>query len=203
MPDQEITPKEDPQDETPDESQEEEPKGEFIQEPPERKSTVKDYKTELEREKQMNRLEYQMRKLKEENQKLAEQVGGDYRPPKFEEPEFTDNKIFEDMDKKERAMEVKDYIRENPEYKDYSGVLEKFVNHDAYKNVPVDFIAKALSADRAQSLGAQKALQSQKKAQMSQVGGHPVKPKTDAEKNWLDASNEEFEKELAKVKRSR
>ncbi len=188
------------------EGQEPKPEGDYMQEPPVRKSEVESYKTKAEEDKRMKRIEYNMRKMKEENQKLKEQLGGDY--PKTVEPTYsdlpqedeTDYKLFEEMDKKERAMEMSSFLKENPEYQEVKGSLEKFIDHPVYKNVPVDFIAKAISADKAQKMGAAKVLQSQKKAKMSQVGGHPVK-QTTSEKDWLNASKEDFEAEMAKVKK--
>ena len=177
-----------------------------IQEPPERKSETEKYKEEMEQDKRMKRIEYQTRKLKEENENLKKQLGEDYKAPESSstqgEPEGgDDSKVFDELDKKERQMEVKEFVKDNPEYEDLKPSLEKFIEHPAYKKVPVDFIAKALGSDRAEKIGAERAAKAQKQSQMSQVGGHPAKPKQNQPKDWLSTSNEEFEKELAKVKR--
>jgi hypothetical protein len=79
--------------------------------------------------------------------------------------------------------------------------LMKFVNHPAYQNVPVDFIAKALIADKAERLGAEKVLKSQKEAKMSQPGGHPFTPRESKPVDYSAMPKEEFEKKLAEVKR--
>jgi len=224
MLDQELTPKEEEKDSQKQESGEvqkqepekPEPQPEVDIDPSERPPSELDkYNQQLEAEKEKRRIEYKLRKLDEDNRKMRKQLEeGGFTPPQetarssdsfYDESapqeDTRDKKFFEELEKKERFREVKDYVKDNPEYQVVGKSLEKFVNHPAYSKVPVDFIAKALSAEYAQRIGADKFAEAQKKAKMSQTGGHPFTPKEAQPKDYLSMPNEDFEKELAKIKR--
>jgi len=151
---------------------------------------------------------YEFRKL---NERLAKLEGG-YSEPEFgEEPkeprassEEVDEKLSAfvgEMDKRERKAELRDFLNGNPDFKKYEKKLEKFSEHSAYQNVPIDFIVRALAFEDAQKIGAQKGKEAEEEAERTKVGGSPFKPSEKAFPNYLGMSKEEFEKEVEKAKR--
>ncbi len=173
-------------------------------EPKERQSKLAKLQEEAEYDRRMKRLEFETRKLKEENEAMRKELGGEYKAPSQVQEAYDYNPYSEkikEMESMERMNEVKDFVRDNPDYKHLAPALDKFANHPAYERIPVDFIAKALNYDTAKKSILNQDSEARKKAQMSQTGGSPITKKEKTEIDYASMSHEEFEKQLAKVKR--
>lgn len=108
--------------------------------------------------------------------------------------------VLAEIDKKERTREVRDFFRDNPEFKEYSSKIERTALHPKFWDISVDFIAKGYAYDRAQKLGAEKSKQADDEATRSRIGGSSFKPKEHSEKDYWSMNDDEFEKEISKVK---
>lgn len=98
-------------------------------------------------------------------------------------------------------QEVNDYIGDNPEFKPYRDVMLKYMAHPAYKNIPVDNVAKIVAGSDLQKLGAKKEREAADKAKSTQDGGQTVRDNKGggAETDWAKASKEAFEKKKNEV----
>ena len=95
-------------------------------------------------------------------------------------------------------IEATNYTTEHPEFSKYREVIIKHMNHSAYKNIPVDRIAKMVAGDDLMKIGAQKERDAQKKALETKAGGNTVRT-TPVGKDWHSATKEEFEAQKAAV----
>lgn len=108
--------------------------------------------------------------------------------------------VLAEIDKKERMREVKDFFRDNPEFKEYSAKIEKTALHPKFWDISVDFIAKGYAYDQAQKLGVEKSKQADDEAVKAKTGGSSFKPLEQSEKDYWELSDSEFEKEVNKAK---
>lgn len=106
---------------------------------------------------------------------------------------------LEDVDKVKDQVEVDAYIRDNPDFGVYRGVMLKYLAHPAYKNIPVKNIAAIVGAADLQKLGAKKEREAAQKAKETQGGGTTVRKGIPTGIDWHTASKEEFEKKKAEV----
>jgi len=109
--------------------------------------------------------------------------------------------VLEEIDRKERVREIKDFLKENPDFKPYGSKIEKTALHPKFWDVSVDFIAKGFAYGDAEKFGAQKGKQADEEAAKSKIGGFSVRPSPKSEKDYWAMSTEEFEQERAKAKR--
>lgn len=97
-------------------------------------------------------------------------------------------------------QEVTEFVGDNPEFKPYRDVMLKYMAHPAYKNIPVENIAKIVAADDLQKLGAKKEREAATKAKSTQDSGRTVRDnKGGGETDWARASAEAFEKKKNEV----
>lgn len=92
--------------------------------------------------------------------------------------------------------EIMEFVDDNPEYRPYKEQIMKFKSHPsgAYANIPAEYIARIVSFNDQQKLGAEKERLAQQRAQETQgVGGSSTRKEGSGEKNWLNASKEDFE----------
>lgn len=85
-------------------------------------------------------------------------------------------------------QELKQTLEKYPEAKSLEKTIRKYMASDAYQNVPVDFIARALIADRSS-----KKAEADNEAKATRTGGHSRRP-TSAPKlpDFSKMSDEEF-----------
>jgi len=152
---------------------------------------------------------YELRKLNERLDKIEGGYGEtEFDEDKKREPRVLSNEVDEklsafvgEMDKRERQREFRDFLKGNPEFGKYGKKLERFINHPAYQNVPIDFIARALAFDEAQKIGAEKGKEADLEAGKTKIGGSPFKPSEKAFPDYEGMTKEEFEKEMERAKR--
>ncbi len=99
-------------------------------------------------------------------------------------------------------QEVKSFITENPEYKDYESKITKYRKHEAYSKVPIENIAIIATKQDQQKIGAQKERDAQRKASESTTPGTSTRKANGGEKDWSDSksvSSAEVEEEIANV----
>lgn len=153
---------------------------------------------------------YELRKINErldriESGYLGETELGEEKKRTFE-PELSEvdekfSAILGEIDKRERRAEIREFLRDNPDFKKYGPKLEKFAFHPAYSNVPIDFVAKALAFEEAEKIGAKKGKEADLEAEKTKIGGSPFKPSEKEFPDYEGMSKEEFEKEVAKAKK--
>ena len=151
---------------------------------------------------------YELRKLNERLDKIEGGYGETYPDEEPKEPRALSGEVDEklsafvgEMDKRERKAELRNFLGGNPNFKKYEKKLEKFSEHPAYQNIPVNFIAKALAFEDAQKIGALKGKEADEEAERAKIGGSPFKPSGKAFPDYTGMPKEEFEKEVEKAKR--
>lgn len=80
-----------------------------------------------------------------------------------------------EVQKLNNDIAVGEFITDNPEFNKYKAAIKKYVHHPAYKNVPIDVVAKALAYDDAQAMGAEKERKAQVKAAETRIPGATVR----------------------------
>lgn len=90
------------------------------------------------------------------------------------------------------TLEVDNYLADKPELKKYKPAILKYMKDDAYKNVPVRFIAAGLASNELMKLGAKAEREAQIKADSTKTKGNPVRRQAGA-RDWTKVSSEEFE----------
>ena|SRR3990167_970848 len=99
---------------------------------------------------------------------------------------------LDEVDKIKDQVEVDGYIRDNPDFKPYRGVILKHLAHPAYKNIPVKNIAKMVAGDDLLELGAKKEREADQKAKDTQGGGTTIRKPGGGVTDWSRVSSEEF-----------
>lgn len=88
-------------------------------------------------------------------------------------------------------VEVDAYIRDNPDFKKYRGVILKHMKHPDYSNVPASSIAAIVSAEDQQKIGAKKEREATEKARDTQSPGTTVRKPSAGEIDWSKAKPED------------
>ena len=77
-----------------------------------------------------------------------------------------------DLDRKHSRMQVNDFIKENPQYAEVRDKIEKYSNHPARRNVPVEFIAlECLGYERIGEIAVEEYKKSIENKDESMIGG--------------------------------
>ena len=108
------------------------------------------------------------------------------------------NPVQKRMEEQANIIETTNFIAAKPEFSKYRDTIIKHMNHPAYKNIPVDRIAKMVAGDDLIKIGAQKEREAQTKAAATKAGGSSVRT-TPTGKDWHTATKEEFEAQKASV----
>lgn len=103
--------------------------------------------------------------------------------------------LLSEMEKRDRDREVKDFVRDNPNFAKYQDKIQKSSMLPEMRNINVDFIAKAYAFEDAEKLGAEKRSQADNEAQSYAMGGNPVRPSKGGE-DYNSMSDEEFDKKV-------
>jgi len=150
---------------------------------------------------------YELRKLNERLDKIEGGYSETELDREEKEPRVPSGEVDEklsafvgEMDKRERKAELRNFLSGNSDFKKYGKKLEKFSEHPAYQNIPIDFIARALAFEDAQKIGAQKGKEAEEEAERTKIGGSPFKPSEKAFPDYTGMSKEEFEREVEKAK---
>jgi len=106
---------------------------------------------------------------------------------------------LDEVQKVKDQQEVSDFVADRPEFKPYRGVMLKYLAHPAYKNIPVENIAKIVAGEDLQKLGAKKEREAAEKAKATQDSGTTVRKPSKGKTDWQTASKEEFEKKKNEV----
>lgn len=101
------------------------------------------------------------------------------------------------QDQADRA-ELNNFISEQPEFAKYKTVIEVYMRHPAYRNIPVKNIAAIVASKDLQKIGAQKEREAQAATNATKGGGSTTRV-VPGEKDWSRASKEEFEAKKAEV----
>lgn len=147
-------------------------------------------------------IEVKARNFKEEEEEVEKKpvVEGDMDPEDEARVQKMIDKKAMEQDKviqgQNNEIEVNNFIVENPEFKEYKETIKKYAQHPAYKNVPVDMVAKSLAFDDAQAMGATKEREAQKKAATTASPGTSARPKAGGKGVW-QMTNAEFNKTVA------
>jgi len=134
-------------------------------------------------------------------------------PPKDEsEPEVdpTDEKtinklvskqldpVTKRIEQQSNLIEATNFIAANPDYSKYRDSIIKHMNHPAYKNIPVDRIAKMVAGDDLIKIGAAREREAQAKAAATRTGGSTPRL-TPTGKDWHTATKEDYNAQRAAV----
>jgi len=96
------------------------------------------------------------------------------------------------IEEQTNIIEATNFIASKPEFAKYKDVIIKHMNHSAYKNIPVDRIAKMVAGDDLMKIGAEKEREAQKKVAETKGGGNTAR-QTQTGKDWHSASKEEYQ----------
>lgn len=94
--------------------------------------------------------------------------------------------------------EVDGYLRDNPQFSKYRGVMLKYMSHPSYQNIPAHNIAAIIAAKDLMKIGAEKEREAQKKANDTKDGGTQMR-KQSGKVDWHNAPKTDFENQRAKV----
>lgn len=94
----------------------------------------------------------------------------------------------------EDEKELQAALSKYPQARKHEATIRKYMGHEAYSQVPVEFIVKGL-------LGGQETArrEAEEEAKASRANGRTVRPKKQATKTAWDLSEEEFEAERRKI----
>ena len=100
------------------------------------------------------------------------------------------------------ATEVDDLIREKPEYAPYRSKILTYMRHPDYSNIPAENIVMMpnVAGDDLMKIGAKKEREAAEEARRSKEPGSGGRPLPEGSKDWLKASDEEFQSKLAEVR---
>jgi hypothetical protein len=102
------------------------------------------------------------------------------------------------VEEQTNIIEANNFIAVKPEFSKYRETIIKHMNHPAYKNIPVDRIAKMVAGDDLMKIGAEREREAQKKVLETKAGGNTTRL-TPTGKDWHTATKEEFEAQKASV----
>ena len=112
------------------------------------------------------------------------------------------NKEIDPIRKENQALkdqiEVDSFITSKPEYAKYKPVILKYMQHDAYSQIPVHNIAAMVASKDLMSMGAQKEREAQRKVAETKSPGNSVRTTTTG-KDWHNAPKEDFDAQRTKV----
>lgn len=95
--------------------------------------------------------------------------------------------------------EIDSYLRNNPEMTKYKPVIEKYIKHPVYSQIPVKNIAAMVASDELMKIGAKKEREAQIKADSTKQVGTQVRKPQAGQKDWTRASRDEFEAQKRRV----
>jgi len=102
------------------------------------------------------------------------------------------------LEQQSNLIEATDFIASNPDFSKYKDAIIKHMNHPAYKNIPVDRIAKMIAGDDLIKIGAAREREAVAKVALTKGGGSSSRMAPGG-KNWSTATKEEFEAQRASV----
>jgi hypothetical protein len=152
-------------------------------------------------DKEANRLGFELRKRDKAIKELQDKIASFESNQGDEEESPANDKLAERLDRyeeklqrleSEKAIEsdIQGVIAKNPDYKKFEGTLRKYATNDAYKNVPIDFIADGL---------AKRYREADDTANEKQSGGNTKRKMPGGKKDYANMSREEFAQEQARV----
>lgn len=203
MADEEIPPEE----ETP--SEEEEPKvppEEEEKEPPIRTPKASSEQTEV--DKRLGFLERSLERIGGKIDKLSSDYSaGEGEPLGGEKEDITQlRKEFDEKLeglKEEQTSEglLSSFLAKFPSYKEYEAKIRKYMNHPAYRKVPIGFIADGIAGQDLEAKGAEKAKKAEEEAEETKTGGSSVRktPTGEMPDIW-GMSKEDFQQYQAEVR---
>jgi len=158
--------------------------------------------------KEEKRFWYELRQLNKRFDHLEQKLSPEFetgetieeKPPASKEIEEKAAAVLSELKERERKIDIKNFIREHPEFSKYKEKIEKTALHPAYEYVPVDFIAQGFAYGDTAKVASQKSEQAKAEAENSKTGGNPIIPLTTKKKVW-ELSKKEFEKLSDKVRR--
>ncbi len=152
---------------------------------------------------------YELRQLRKdfESMRRKDEFGEelDKQPPVYSDVEQVVEKrnaeLLSKIEEKERIREVKDFLRDNPNFSKWASKIEKAALHPQMSNLEIGFIARGYAYEAAEKIGAEKSKKADDEASRSAIGGNPNKKSSDTD--YQSMSDDEFEKEILKAKKSR
>ncbi|MCF7898932.1 MAG: hypothetical protein K9L31_03205 [Candidatus Pacebacteria bacterium] len=148
-------------------------------------------------------IERQQKKIK----KLDDRYNSDYlndndddsSDDKDEDKEFITNVVaekfkplFEKQIAEEDDIEIKKFISENPDFKNYESKARKYISHPSRRNLPIESIFYEVAGKDLMKLGAERQRQADEEARQTQAGGGSNRGES-TERNIWDLTPEEFE----------
>lgn len=164
-----------------------------------------------ETEKERNAFAYKLRKENAQLKKeLAAAKEGTFDFENENKPEEKDYVTHEEFEKELQSWReqqtseelLHQFLDKYPSYKKYEPKIRKYMNHSAYKNVPIGFIADGIAGKDLKAEGAEAEKKAELEAQKSETGGstHRKTSLGKLPKIW-DMSKEDFEKLQTEVRR--
>lgn len=109
--------------------------------------------------------------------------------------------LAERVSESQVEREVDDYIRGNPASSAHRAKLIRYAKHPAYRQVPIEFIAKGLDAENAEKRGAEKERSAKTRSDGSRTGGSSVRQTGGAYPDFRSMSPKEFKEYSEKIRR--
>lgn len=95
--------------------------------------------------------------------------------------------------------EVNRFIRTNPEYAKYEDKALKYMQHEAYRNIPVKNIMAIVAAKDLQKLGAKKEREAARTVSETKTGGSQARKQGSGKVDWANMPKDEFDKQKAAI----
>lgn len=95
--------------------------------------------------------------------------------------------------------EINNYIKDNPEMEKYKPVIEKYLKHPVYSQIPVKNIGAMIASDDLLKIGAKKEREAQARADATRQTGTQVRTPQGGKKDWTKVSKDEFEAQKRRI----
>ncbi len=108
--------------------------------------------------------------------------------------------LFEKTMQEEDEQEIKDFLKDNPDFAKFEGKARKFMQHESRKHLPIKSIFYEIAGDDLLKIGAEREKKAQEEAKHSGTGGGSSRETDKKEKAVWDMTPEEFEAQKMRVR---
>lgn len=96
--------------------------------------------------------------------------------------------------------EINQFLADNPDFKEFAGKVRTFAQHPSRKDTPISAIFYEVAGPNLMKMGAQRAKEADEKAKQGRTGGSGGGQGQEGGKDYSSMSNEDFSKEMDKVR---
>ena len=154
--------------------------------------------------KEEKRLGFETRTLRKENKRLREESGELAKDDEDDKVEGLRQEMNEKLgviaDKGESEGLLSQFLRKYPSYQKYEGKIRKYMDHPAYRQIPIGFIADGLAGQDLVEEGAEKSKKAEKEAGETKSGGSSQRGALGKEPDIWSMTKDQFKKYQDKIR---